>query len=102
MRQASLAKGCPAHFPASGTAGKDRIHEPMIDAFLKTICQTNIFGLQPDQTFGDGIQQTLTGAIDQTQSPFAVERKNSDLDFLHDFSQKGSRLERAEPLLTQR
>src|SRR6266581_5272987 len=102
MRQAALSKDRRAHFPSSGAAREDGIHEAMTDAFLQAIRQTNIFGPQPNQTFGHSIQQTLPGAIDQAQSAFAVESKDSDLDFLHHFPEKGSRFECAEPLLAKR
>src|SRR6185437_8473159 len=100
MRLAALAKAAamdfpPAHFPGErDLSDVRRFHrEAKLDAeFLRGVA---------DGAFGGPVEDAFSGPINQAQTVGRVERKHSDIDFLHHFAQEGRRFYGAEALLPQ-
>src|SRR5215475_3364702 len=88
------------HFPAAGSTWKRHLKRAV--AFgVKTIRQTEVGRALTHQPLRGLSKQFLTGAIYQTKLVVAVERKNSDLDFRHNGSQKRGSFQGAKTLFAK-
>ncbi len=98
MRESSLAEGAAAHAPASGAAGKRKLHGARGLAF-EAGAEAEFAGGEAEQALGGAGEQAFAGAIDEAQFVFVVEGKNGDVDFFHDRAEQPGGFQRAEALL---
>jgi hypothetical protein len=101
MRQASLAKRSPAHFPLTGAARKRDVEHLRRRPF-KTCGEAKIVRIFAHQLRRRTAQQTLARAIHEPQTPRIVERKHRNVDLCHDGAEQGRGFQRSQPLIAQR
>src|SRR6266849_7121030 len=100
MRESCLAEGAAAHAPASGAAGKRKLHGARGLAF-ETSAEAEFGGGKAEQALGGAGEEAFAGAIDEAQLVFVVEGENGDVDFFHNGAEEPGGFQRAEALLAQ-
>ena len=106
MWEPSLAERAASDLDAPRRARALAAGEECVDDAPRLAVQER---LQPElrclttgESLGRLADQSLTGAIHETQGTPLVERENGDVDLLHDATEQRGRLERTQPLIAQR
>lgn len=106
MGKSALPKGAATDLdaplrPGAFAAGKEGIDDAARLAFKKCL-QPQLGRRTTDHALRRLPNESLTGAVDQTQRTILVERENGDVDLLHHLLQERDRFEGAVSLVPQR